>query len=62
MEAIKKKLSALKDEKEAAVERAEDAEREKKEAEAKADAVNCLASRFVFLPFLKLFMDVESPL
>lgn len=61
MEAIKKKLSALKDEKEAAVERAEDAEREKKEAEAKADAVNCLASRFV-LPFLKLFMDVESPL
>ena len=50
MEAIKKKLSALKDEKEAAVERAEDAEREKKEAEAKVEAVNCLASHFVFLP------------
>lgn len=40
MEAIKKKLSSLKEEKEAALERAEDADREKKEAEAKAEAVS----------------------
>lgn len=39
MEAIKKKLTALKDEKEEAVERAESAEQEKKEAINKAEAV-----------------------
>ena len=40
MEQIKKKLANLKDEKEAAVERAEEAEAEKKETEARADAVS----------------------
>ena len=39
MEAIKKKLASLKGEKEAADERAEDAEAQRKEAEAKYDAV-----------------------
>ena len=39
MEAIKKKLANLKEEKETALERAEDAEAQKKEAEARADAV-----------------------
>ena len=39
MEQIKKKLAALKDEKETAIERAEEAEREKKEADARADVV-----------------------
>lgn len=39
MEQIKKKLANLKSEKEAAEERAEDAEAQKKEAEARADAV-----------------------
>lgn len=39
MEAIKKKLAALKEEKEVAVERAEEAEAQRKEAEERADAV-----------------------
>ena len=39
MEQIKKKLAKLKDEKDAAEERADDAEAQKKEAEARADAV-----------------------
>ena len=42
MEAIKKKLSALKDEKEAAVEKAEETDRVKKLAEARADAVSII--------------------
>lgn len=42
MEAIKKKLAILKEEKEAAVEKAEEAERQKKDAQARAEAVsNC---------------------
>ena len=45
MEQIKKKLASLKDEKEAAIERAEEAEREKKEAEARADAVSAVRVR-----------------
>ena len=40
MEAIKKKLSSLKEEKEIAVEKAEEAEQSKKAAEARADAVS----------------------
>lgn len=48
MEAIKKKLASLKEEKEIALERAEEAEREKKEAEAKVDAVSLL---FASIPF-----------
>ena len=40
MDQIKKKLASLKEEKEIACERAEEAEREKKEAEARADAVS----------------------
>ena len=40
MEGIKKKLAALKEEKENAIERADEAERGKKEAEARADAVS----------------------
>lgn len=39
MDQIKKKLAALKDEREAAVERADDAEAQRKEAEGRADAV-----------------------
>lgn len=39
MEQIKKKLAALKQERDDAVDRAEEAEREKKEADARADAV-----------------------
>ena len=39
MEAIKKKLAALKDEKDTALERVEEVEREKKETEARAEAV-----------------------
>lgn len=39
MEQIKKKLASLKDEREAAVERAEEAEAQKKEADARAEAV-----------------------
>ncbi len=39
MEAIKKKLANLKSEKEAADEKADEAEAQKKEAEARADAV-----------------------
>ena len=39
MEGIKKKLSALKEEKEEAIEKAEEADRLRKEAEAKFDAV-----------------------
>ena len=39
MEAVKKKLAQLKDEKELAVERAEEAEKAKKEAEERADQV-----------------------
>ena len=43
MEAIKKKLAILKEEKEAAVEKAEEAERQKKDAQARAEAVSdCL--------------------
>ncbi len=45
MEQIKKKLAALKTEKEDAIERAEEAEKEKKEAEARADAVGAQASK-----------------
>ena len=40
MEQIKKKLAALKQERDDAVDRAEEAEREKKEADARADAVS----------------------
>lgn len=40
MEAIKKKMAQLKDEKEDAVERAEEADRQKKEVEDKLDAVS----------------------
>ncbi len=40
MEQIKKKLASLKDEREAAVERADEAEAQKKEVEARADAVS----------------------
>ena len=40
MDQIKKKLAALKQEKEDAIDKAEDAERGKKEAEARADAVS----------------------
>ena len=40
MEQIKKKLANLKDEKERALEKAEDAEAERKEADARADAVS----------------------
>ena len=39
MEAVKKKLSTLKEEKELAVERAEEAEKAKKEAEDRAEQV-----------------------
>ena len=39
MEAIKKKLASLKDEKDSALERVEEVEREKKETEARAEAV-----------------------
>ena len=39
MEQIKKKLASLKEEKEVALERAEELDREKKEVEARADAV-----------------------
>ena len=39
MEAVKKKLAQLKDEKEVAIERAEEAEKAKKEAEERADQV-----------------------
>lgn len=39
MEAVKKKLAQLKDEKELAVERAEEAEKARKEAEERADQV-----------------------
>ena len=39
MEQIKKKLATLKDEKEAAIEKADEAEAQRKEAEAKAEAV-----------------------
>ena len=42
MEQIKKKLSTLKDEKEKAEERADDAEALRKEADARADAVRCI--------------------
>ena len=42
MEAVKKKLSQLKEEKEIAIERAEEAEKEKKEAEGRADQVRHL--------------------
>ena len=41
METIKKKLAALKDEKEAAIERAEEAEQLRKESEAKCEQVSC---------------------
>ena len=41
MEAIKKKLAALKEEKEAAIERAEEAEQQRKESEAKFEQVSC---------------------
>lgn len=40
MDQIKKKLANLKDEKERALERAEDAEAEKKESESRADTVS----------------------
>lgn len=40
MDAIKKKMATLKEEKETAIERAEDAEKEKKEADARADGVS----------------------
>ncbi len=40
MEQIKKKLSTLKEEKEAAIEKAEEATQQKKEAEARADSVS----------------------
>ena len=40
MEAIKKKLTALKEEKEVAIERADEAEQQRKDAEAKLDAVS----------------------
>ena len=44
MEAIKKKLAILKEEKEAAVEKAEEAERQKKDAQSRAEAVSdCFA-------------------
>ena len=39
METIKKKLASLKDEKDTALERVEEVEREKKETEARAEAV-----------------------
>ena len=42
MEQIKKKLAALKDEKEAAIERAEEAEVSRKEAEARVDGVRSI--------------------
>lgn len=40
MEQIKKKLNTLKEEREAAVEKAEEAEAQKKEAEERADVVS----------------------
>ena len=43
MEQIKKKLSSLKDEKEAAIERADEAEQRRKDADAKVDAVSSLS-------------------
>ena len=43
MEAVKKKLAQLKEEKELAIERAEEAEKLKKEAEDRADQVRELA-------------------
>lgn len=50
MEAIKKKLASLKDEKDSALERVEEVEREKKETEARAEAVGKhLAGRYIHL-------------
>ena len=49
MDQIKKKLAALKEEKEQAHERADDAEREKKEAEARADAVRVIQTWWPFI-------------
>lgn len=47
MEAIKKKLASLKEEKETAIERADEAEREKRAAEERAEAVSTsLANMF----------------
>ena len=48
MEAIKKKLASLKDEKDSALERDEEVEREKKETEARAEAVGNTFSRTLY--------------
>lgn len=48
MEAIKKKLASLKDEKDSALERVEEVEREKKETEARAEAVGNTFSRTLY--------------
>ena len=49
METIKKKLASLKDEKDSALERVEEVEREKKEAEARAEAVGNAFSGILYL-------------
>lgn len=55
METIKKKLASLKDEKDSALERVEEVEQEKKEAEARAEAVgNTLAGYYIYLHVLRL--------
>ena len=48
MEQIKKKMASLKEEKEAAIERAEDAEKAKKEAEDQQDKVSKWHCIFAF--------------
>ena len=56
METIKKKLASLKDEKDSALERVEEVEQEKKEAEARAEAVgNTLAGYYIYLHVLRLW-------
>lgn len=60
MEAIKKKLAALKDEKEAAIERAEEAEQQKKEAEAKNEQVSWWGVGWVGIFLCWLFPEFSS--
>ena len=49
METIKKKLASLKDEKDSALERVEEVEQEKKEAEARAEAVGNTFSWILYM-------------
>lgn len=49
METIKKKLASLKDEKDSALERVEEVEQEKKEAEARAEAVGNTFSWILYI-------------